>query len=236
VVGFLFTAIYKTIKQIIMNTPVQPSESKAKKITLGGIFSWMFFLFFALAGLIALVGKPSVGVLFLLASVICLPATNSLLKKHANFSFSGGVKVLLVLVLIAISIGISAPGSYNVDSGKQADTPQAPSAPRETIKVTATQLADDYKNNEIAADAKYKGNFVEVSGVIDTIGKDIMDTPYVSLTASQYSIVGVQCMFSREDASRLAGLSKGQSVTLRGEVSSKMMNVIVRGCSVVGTK
>lgn len=96
--------------------------------------------------------------------------------------------------------------------------------------VSAKTLHSEYEANQVSADAKYKDKMVILTGVVDTIGKDIGDTPYITLKTSEHS-AGVQCMFSEDHNSALSALKKGDSVELHGQVSSYLMNVIVRGCS-----
>ena len=48
------------------------------------------------------------------------------------------------------------------------------------LELTAQELMSAYAVNEIAADQKYKGKMVRLSGKVDDIGKDIMGTPYVT--------------------------------------------------------
>lgn len=43
----------------------------------------------------------------------------------------------------------------------------------------------------------------------------------------------VQCMFSKSDEVELAAVAKGQKITLRGEVSGKLGNIIVKSCEIV---
>ncbi len=49
------------------------------------------------------------------------------------------------------------------------------------IEISATQLYEEYKANEVLADTKYKGRWLYDSGVVNEIGKDITDDPYVNL-------------------------------------------------------
>lgn len=102
------------------------------------------------------------------------------------------------------------------------------------IKVSAVTLSEEYNANQVAADAKYKDKTLEISGVIDDIQKDILDTPYIILRGNSNSFFGVQCMFSKEDEIELVNLSKEENIVLRGKVSSEFIgNVVVRGCSIV---
>src|SRR6266852_4648886 len=80
--------------------------------------------------------------------------------------------------------------------------------PAPVMTVSAQQLASAYKDNEVAADERYKGKVIAVTGIIDSIGKDTLDTPYVVLGGGdRFSITSVQCMFGDEYKSQLAVLS-----------------------------
>ena len=97
------------------------------------------------------------------------------------------------------------------------------------IDVTATQLFKDYDANEVNADDKYKGKVLRVTGTISTIGKDILDTPYIAFATSN-EIMSVQCMF--DDTGILGSLRKGQKLTVRCKGDGKLGNVILRGCMI----
>ncbi|MFL5358794.1 OB-fold protein [Archangium sp.] len=61
------------------------------------------------------------------------------------------------------------------------------------------------------------------------------DTIYVTLgTGQRYEPRRVQCFFSNVHAQRVASLSKGAQVTVRGRVDGLMMNVQMNDCEFVG--
>ena len=95
------------------------------------------------------------------------------------------------------------------------------------IKINAEELFASYKENEINADNKFKGNVIEVTGLIGDIGKDIADSPYVALLTGD-RFFRVQCMLADKNAG--ANLSKGKLITLRGIGDRKIGNVILREC------
>lgn len=142
---------------------------------------------------------------------------------------------IVYIILFFIIIGAlgdkgsqTSSSSSNTPNATVVQTPVQP-----TIKVTADQIMSDYTANEVSADAKYKNNEVQVSGIVDTIGKDILDTPYIALKAGgEYSFSTVQCMFSKSDESALASVSKGQRIVLVGQVTGKLGNVILNGCRI----
>lgn len=139
---------------------------------------------------------------------------------------------LFTIGIISAAFGTDTPTSPS--GNDNASITAASTKTVEAIKITALQLSSDYKDNEVAADAKYKDKSIEVSGIVDAIGKDLLETPYIALQSYQYAIVDrVQCMFSKSDEPQLATISKGQQIILQGEVSGKLGNIIVRGCKIV---
>ncbi|MCK5861383.1 MAG: hypothetical protein KAH38_02790 [Candidatus Hydrogenedentes bacterium] len=128
-------------------------------------------------------------------------------------------------VLLFLVLGILAVGSTDTDTDTQKVQSQAPS-----YTLSADQLYSEYDSNEVAADAKYKGKVVIVSGTIQDIGKDIMDQAYIVI-GGQGFLDGVQCTFTKGQQSSVARLSKGQQVIVKGEVTGKMGNILVKKTS-----
>ena len=89
-----------------------------------------------------------------------------------------------------------------------------------------------YKQNEVKADQTLKGQRITVSGKVEKIGKDILNTPYVTLKTDD-PIASVQVMFDRGNENAIADLVPGRSIVLEGKVSGKMMNVILTDGSLV---
>jgi len=110
----------------------------------------------------------------------------------------------------------------------------APSLAHDSIRVTASELyAAYYQGNAIAADAKYKGKTLEVSGTVTAVDKDILGIPYLELGVMY--IVGVRCNFRSEDESTLAQLHVGQAVTVRGICTGYLVDVTLEDCSLVSS-
>ncbi len=228
--AFCVHRIYKSYKANLMENNNQ-SSVKTKNITFGLVFGWIFGILIGIPALFMLTSKPISGILFLLAAIIAFPPTYKFLKEKLHIGLSRGLKIALVLILL-IMAGVSSSKS-DVPS-VAAEKTTTPVVAQPVIQVTAVKLAEDYKANEVAADAKYKNKVVEVTGLVNTIGKDILDTPYIALSdGGQYSFTSVQCMFSEKDESLLSTVSKGDRVTLKGTVSGKLGNVNVSGCSIV---
>src|SRR6185312_15488371 len=218
----------------IMNDSNLSVEGKTKNITLRFVLAWILGTLFLVSGLILLFSDPIVGVAFILCSFLMLPPATDFLKKKVGFSLSGGLRFVLVVVLICIAVGTAAAGKNNTGAGNVGSTASANTQSTQApIVVSASTLSTAYQGNEVAADAKYKGNLVQVNGIVYNVGKDITNTPYVELQAGQYDPFGIQCFFSQDDEAALAQVSSGQSITLEGTVSGKEINVLVEGCRIV---
>lgn len=129
--------------------------------------------------------------------------------------------VIALGVLIAVVAGVSG-GKSSSFSSTDKKTPGA-------IEINAAQLYQEYNSNQVAADAKYKGKILSVSGTVNDIG-DIIDAPYVILGTQQIPL-GIQCMFSKQDEPLLAQISKGQSLRIQGKCDGlSIVSVILSNC------
>ena len=134
---------------------------------------------------------------------------------------------ILVLIVIGIIFG------ENETQENPAKTEGKSSSKKvEVIEITSINLSKEYEQNEISADNKYKGKFVEVSGQIDDIGKDILDDMYITLKGSNF-MNGVQVYFDDGDGNIVASLSKNTRVTVVCKVDGLMMNVLCKDAVLV---
>ncbi|MCH8892569.1 MAG: hypothetical protein J4N69_10990 [Chloroflexi bacterium] len=93
-------------------------------------------------------------------------------------------------------------------------------------RVSAAQIVADYEASETAADAKYKGKVIVVTGVISNIYRGLLYIPYVELEA------GVRCSFSDDEDPVMIELSIGQTVSMKGQGDRLLFGVELRGCTV----
>lgn len=148
-------------------------------------------------------------------------------------------KIITGLIVFTILIVVFAPSEEGAPSSSTNSSmgESAEEATKEKVveiaKISASDLFKAYDANELAADEKYKGKTLEISGVIGELGKDILGSPYILLRPSGVLVFGVQCMLDdSEQASKASQLSKGASVTLTGDVSGKLGNIVVRNCTI----
>ena len=142
----------------------------------------------------------------------------------------GKLKWVVLIILVGAIIGAVAGES---DSGSDKSTTATTSsekketaetatkqkeeaAPIEYTTVSVNDMMSDLDSNAMGASDKYKGQYLEITGNlsnIDASGK------YISLTADgDFEIIGVQCNIKNdEQKSKVASLTKGDKVTLKGK-------------------
>lgn len=106
-------------------------------------------------------------------------------------------------------------------------------AAAKVIQVNIQDILSAYESNEVGADNRFKGETIEVTGIVADIKKDILDNLYVLLgTGSRFEIPSIQAFFDDSMNSQLGQLNKGQRLTVVCRVDGLMMNVIAENCSI----
>lgn len=182
-----------------------------------------------------------------------LVSTKAAMCPHCGRPFrksSYGCLIVLILLMIAGFVGLGTCGPMLLSFSQELEklgpkeksfrTNHESEIRRETYGrasknlMSHIQLFREYRQNEIRADAKYKGGPVCVRATIADIGKEIMGTPYIYFAVSSSQVGGVQFVFDDpEFQSPLASLSAGEVVTVCGMCSGLMMNVLMRNAMVV---
>jgi len=140
------------------------------------------------------------------------------------------MRVILVLLLSILLLLAACEESLNEPSMSHSTEEVIIPTQQETIEITAEELYKAFDENEIAAERKYNGKLLKITGYISDIGEDILGKPYLLLTGGgEYELCGVQCIFPYGENSLdlLAELKKGDLVKLTGEYSGYLVNVIV---------
>ena len=106
------------------------------------------------------------------------------------------------------------------------NTPNPAAAP-----LDAGELFNAYKTDS-AADSKYKGKTVKVSGTIGASGTDVSGTVFALFEAGD-SAYFVRCVFPESMKSEVSALPKNQTAVLQGTIEGKVYgDVKLSGCSI----
>ncbi|MFM2279002.1 MAG: hypothetical protein RLZZ444_1233 [Pseudomonadota bacterium] len=112
------------------------------------------------------------------------------------------------------------------------DKAKAVAAQVPPLETTALELVKDYEANEAAAQQKYGGKILNVSGVINSIELDIGDDPYLVLRGKdEYS--GAHAALDDANKPKAAQLSKGQKVVVTCQSVSEIGGTpMLKDCAV----
>lgn len=90
------------------------------------------------------------------------------------------------------------------------------------LSITAKELVNAYKENEVAADSKYKGKLATVTGTVESIDSSIGDEAVVSLSSgNEYDFESVLCYIKEDNKEKAGQLKKGQQITIVGKLSGE---------------
>jgi hypothetical protein len=132
------------------------------------------------------------------------------------------------------AIGANAHNNANTQSASVADsTSTAGAAP--PITISAFRLYADYHANEVAADQRYKGQHLVVTGYVESINKSVFDTIVVNLAANEFDTV--MANIRKDEENQAAVLSKGMPLTV--DCTGGGMTIgspSLRDCSIVEQK
>lgn len=134
------------------------------------------------------------------------------------------VKVALFFVtLIAIGSILAALILFNK---KHPDTSKV----KPDYVLTAMDLQKDFENSETAASSKYINKILEVTGTIVSVTPADTTNTNISLKTGN-DMSSVICTFHKlADTSKLI---PGEELTLRGECSGFLMDVLLNNCSII---
>ena len=135
---------------------------------------------------------------------------------------------VILLIIGGIAAG-SQDSEDNVATNKSSNKEIVP------ISVSIDELLSSYKDNEVGADVKFKGKYIQTSGIVGDIKKDIMDDLYVTIgaTGEAFEIPVLQAFFLDKYTNDLANLKKGQTLEVVCKIDGLMMNVLGNKCKIV---
>lgn len=219
--------------------PQAPSPapvSKSDRTSISAIVSLVLGIA-TIPGIFCCVGYAT-GIVGVVLGVIALvQVKNGEANETSKILAIAGIAVnalAMVGYTIALMVGMATmpevPGDVDDEAFGGAPAVEVEPEPEvPAFTVTAEELVGAYEGNELAAEQKYEGELVEVTGVVGDIRKDILDQPFVTLgTGKELEVRQVQCFLA--DGVDATSLRKGERVTLKGRVDGLMMNVLVKEC------
>ena len=103
------------------------------------------------------------------------------------------------------------------------------------IKLDIKELIEAYDEDDVAADERFFGKILRVTGVVSMIDiKERLDTHYIRITdGSRNCLQSLQCIFDKKHANRLRELEKGQKVTVQGRYNGSVIAIRIVECVLI---
>lgn len=101
------------------------------------------------------------------------------------------------------------------------------------VTATVAEILKAYGDNELAADKKYKGKVVEITGVLSAIAEGMSGNPELTLAADELSFERVECALTKADTDKALELKTGQTLVVRGIGDGVFFNVEFDPCKIV---
>ena len=163
----------------------------------------------------------------------CGKDSRCFVSRHKVLTVIGGLVIIGALGSITggnsnNKISDSKQTSVSVENGdsKQTSVSNENSNKKQMepeLNISATELINAYKENEIKADKMYKGKIVEVNGIVDAIDSGIDDKAIVRLSdGDEFSFDNVQCCIDDENQDKACELKKGENVTIIGKADGEI--------------
>jgi hypothetical protein len=128
--------------------------------------------------------------------------------------------ILFFIVLSGIIVGLTLFNKKHPDTSKS----------RPDFIITATALQKEFEDNEAVASTRYIKKILEVTGQISSITLNENNHLNISLKSGS-DISSVICTFANmSDPSKF---KPGEEITLRGECSGFLMDVLLKNCSII---
>lgn len=145
-----------------------------------------------------------------------------------------------LISLLVVAPSASTPTVTVTETTTATAAPAAkPQAPAKSAKNTATPvkmtaLIAEFDRNQVAAEKKWKGRPIQVSGKISNISTDILGTTFIAFQnpTDPLSLTTVSCYL--DDAEQAVSLGKGETHTVVGRVDGQSLGTImIKDCRLV---
>ncbi len=127
------------------------------------------------------------------------------------------------LLLLLVLAGVMLYMNYDFRAGIAKEEPD--------YVIDARTLFAEYDADEDAANQKYLGKTIEVSGDINHIDKT---TDPVTISLEAGAVMGsLVCELSKTVEVDVTGIEEGEKITIKGSCSGKLLDVILVNCIIV---
>jgi hypothetical protein len=134
-------------------------------------------------------------------------------------------KLIIVLLLVGV-IGGGAIAWYMYEKPVKGLENVQPD-----VSIDGAALFTEFETDEIAANEKYLGKIVEVTGIVRD--KEVAETGNTIILGTANEMFGINCGLHQSQQAAFDKLKAGDLVTLKGECAGYLMDVVFVRCVIV---
>ena len=132
-------------------------------------------------------------------------------------------KIILLISILAVTA--AAFGFYYYNKPRT-----GVSGIEAAYNLDAKTLFEEYNADENAANAKYLGKAIEVSGTVTSVTTDDRGTMNIMLSTGN-EMGAVNCQFEKQN--KMPEAKEGSSITVKGFCSGLLLDVVLVDCEIV---
>lgn len=139
-----------------------------------------------------------------------------------------------VIIVLVVIIGVGGTGKK--DNNTKQTSSQETQKQEEILEVDYKVLYQEYQDNAINADSKYRDKILKLTGAVDNINREIAGNPYITFkVGDKNSFKDVRITFKKSEEEKVANLKKGQTVTIKGKCSGQLATgtVSLNDCEII---
>ena len=118
-----------------------------------------------------------------------------------------------------VAVNSSTRSSQTSTPTSNSNSDSAPTPQKNYSSVDISEMMNDLNGNAAAAQRKYKGQNLAVTGQVQVIDSD---GDYITITDGEWDIIGVQCFINKRDKAQkdfVYNINKGQVITVYGKIT-----------------
>lgn len=147
------------------------------------------------------------------------------------------ISTILGLILLGVIVSALGGTPETSDTGSSTVTQSSnnaantePTAAPVAMQITASEIADDFDANQVAAEAEWKNQLVEFSAEVSNITDS--GVSFYNVATKEFSLTQISCRV--QDKDQLLSIQNGQTITVRGTVEGMSFGVIdMKQCEIV---
>lgn len=136
-------------------------------------------------------------------------------------------RIAAVFFLVAVVVGVTF-GFYQFYKVAPDLTKVKPS-----FVLTSSELYSAFETDEKSANTEYIGKVLEVSGKVAQVEFGSIDSSLNIVLREDDQFSGVICTFSRNMRQSAASVNIGDKVSIRGECSGMLLDVLLNNCALM---